>query len=110
MRTKEELIKIIGKYGLGDAERLAAKAELEAMLAQESTQLIQKMRENIYEALAGFGSEVVRLRDAVNGASNDASSQSRTILGWTRVLAIATVALVAVTGALVWATLQLVPR
>jgi len=128
MRTKEECLAILGKYGLGDAQYQAAKAELETLIAQEylgiaqeHLRILQKTRENLYEVLAAMNSEVLRFREAVDAAgirmsrevgrfrevvdraATDASATSNALARWTKVLAFATIALVLATGALVYA-------
>jgi hypothetical protein len=42
MRTREELLAEIGKYGLGDAQYKAAQAELEMLNAQEYLAILQR--------------------------------------------------------------------
>ncbi|MGD0948025.1 MAG: hypothetical protein ABSA52_11380 [Candidatus Binatia bacterium] len=107
MRSKKELIAIIARGTYGDAQRDGARAELDAVLAEESTTLIQSTRENLVQTLGEFGSEIVRLRDVINTASADASSTSHGLVLWTRVLALATVGLTLATGGLVYATIRL---
>ncbi len=106
MRTKEELLAELNKYGQGDFQHKAAQAELEILLAQEYLALLQKTRENLYEVLAEMNTQILRFRDVVDRAAADASTTSHLLVRWTKVLAITTGALVLATLALVFATLK----
>jgi hypothetical protein len=107
MRSKEELLRTLGHTGWDRPEHQLAKAELDAVIAQDYLTLLQKLRENVYELFASMSSEVVRFRNVVGQAADDAAITSQVLARWNKVLAFATVALVAATAALVWATLRL---
>jgi len=104
MRTKEQLLAELSKYGLGDAQYKAAQAELDILMAQEYLALLQKTRENVYAVLAAMNSEILRFREVVDRAAADASMTSRLLVRWTKVLAFATFGLFLATLALVYAT------
>lgn len=105
MGRKDELLKILGKYGMGDAQYQAARAELDVLMAQEYLAILQKTRENVYEVLAAMNSEILRFREVVDRAATDSSMTSRALVRWTKVLAVISLGLVVATVALVWATL-----
>jgi|SRR5258708_6751434 hypothetical protein len=104
MRTREELLAEIGKYGLGDAQYKAAQAELEMLNAQEYLAILQKTRENVYEVLTAMNSQIQRFRDVVDQAATDASMTSRALLRWNKLLTLTSVGLVLATLGLVYAT------
>lgn len=106
MRTKEQILADLGKYGLGDSQYKAVQAELDILMAQEYLALLQKIRESIYEVLAAMNSEILRFREVVDRASADNSMTSRTLIRWTKVLGITSAGLVLATVALVYATLR----
>ena len=83
MGRKDELLKILGKYGMGDAQYQAARAELDVLMAQEYLAILQKTRENVYEVLA-MNSEILRFREVVDRAATDSSMTSRALVRWTR--------------------------
>jgi hypothetical protein len=104
MRTREELLAEIGKYGLGDAQYKAAQAELEMLNAQEYLAILQKTRENVYEVLTAMNSQIQRFRDVVDQAARHASMTSRALLRWNKLLTLTSVGLVLATLGLVYAT------
>ncbi len=106
LRTKEQCIEDLRKYGLGDYQYKAAQAELEILMAEESLSLLQKTRENLHEVLAEMNSQIKRFREVVDQAAADASTTSRLLVCWTKVLAITTAVLALATVALVFATIK----
>lgn len=111
MGRKEQLLSELGKYGLGDAQYKAARAELDILMAQEYLDILQKTRENFYEVLAEMSSQILRVRDVadkvreiVDRAATDGATTSRLLVRWTKVLAITTGGLVFATLVLVYAT------
>lgn len=107
LRTKEQCLEDLRKYGHGDSQYKAAQAELEILVAQEYLALLQKTRENLYEVLAEMNTQIVRFRDVVDRAAADASTTSKLLVCWTKVLAITTGSLVLANLALVFATLRM---
>ncbi len=104
MTRKEELLAILGKYGLGDSQYKSAQAELDILMAQEYLALLQKVRENLYEVLAELNTQIVRFREVVDRAAADRAETSRGLVRWTKILAFATGGLVLATIALVLTT------
>jgi hypothetical protein len=113
MRTKEECLADLNRYGLVDHQYQAAKAELDILIAQEHVRIaqeyaaiLQKTRENIYEVLAAMNSEILRFRDVVDRAAKDGAITSRLLIRWTKVVAITTGVLAFATLALVYVTIR----
>jgi len=113
MRTKEQCLADLSRYGLGDAQYKAAQAELDVLMAQEYLALLQKTRENFYEVLAEMSSQILRVRDVadkvreiVDRAATDSATTSRLLVRWTKVLAITTGVLAFATLVLVYATFR----
>jgi len=106
MTRKEELLAILGKYGLGDSQYKTAQAELDILMAQEHLALLQKTRENLYEVLAEMSSGIVAFRQVVDRAATDGDKTARLLVRWTKVLSFVTVGLVIATGVLVYATFK----
>ena len=82
----KSLLEIMGDVRLPDAQRAAARAQLDVALANDQANIIQATRENLYAALAGLASEVAK-------ASAASDTTARSIVLWTRVLAVSTVVL-----------------
>jgi hypothetical protein len=104
-RTREELSAVFSSTaGVNEAQFRAAQAELEMLDAEEHLAILQQTQANV----AAMNSEILRFREVVDAAAKAGEKTSRALLSWTRVLAFATVGLVAATAALVYATLRCV--
>jgi F420-0:gamma-glutamyl ligase-like protein len=106
MRTKEQCLADLSKYGPLDVQYQAARAELDVLMAQEHLALLQKTRENLYQVLAEMSSGIVAFRQVVDRAAADGDKTARLLVRWTKVLSFATVGLVMATGVLVYATFK----
>jgi hypothetical protein len=104
MRDIEELIKVLGRSSQGQPEILRAQAELDLLIAQGYSELLEKTRETLDHILSDLNKGIGEFRQVISDAAVASEKTNRALVRWTTVLSIATVGLVLATVALVYVT------